>query len=443
MIKDFKKRKLQAGLVGLLSLSAMTSGFAAPLDPNLNQLSQFLLNLGSYIGYDLTQPGPTPPVSNLADGTTLKQFQQNAVQLYLGTILMKPIIDTQSPLASALNQFANMIFKNGVFSTPSTGQQSSTDSSGVTVNNLIDQTPYQNDPVEQSIMNTLTTPDYSYCKMITSCPQTTASNQGTDLASRCCGTPGRAQYQIGVNVVGNFPQTTDVFDAVAPSVLNQLNGNTLINPLMYGTTSNNTNNSDSNGASSSQQSTIGLQANTQAQEAENFIRYVTGSVAPTPKTKADVYDKLQKQATTVPNKPTAAQIEQMAAAQSALSTYLAALRVSAAQASVGVSNLYYILSKRMSQTPSSGTVTSQALSEYTMATRRLYDPVTKSGPWLDQINNASPATVQKEIAVLLSEINYQLYLTRQQQERLLLTNTVMLFQLSHLVEPTPLQPPTQ
>lgn len=49
------------------------------------------------------------------------------------------------------------------------------------------------------------------------------------------------------------------------------------------------------------------------------------------------------------------------------------------------------------------------------------------------INTASPATVEKEMALLLAEINYQLYQMRQQQEKIILTNSIFL--LNNLTEP--------
>ena len=55
--------------------------------------------------------------------------------------------------------------------------------------------------------------------------------------------------------------------------------------------------------------------------------------------------------------------------------------------------------------------------------------------WVQKINTASSATVQKEIAILLSEINYQLYLDRQIQERMLLTNSVSLLQATKASQP--------
>ena len=98
--------------------------------------------------------------------------------------------------------------------------------------------------------------------------------------------------------------------------------------------------------------------------------------------------------------------------------------------------------------------TSQALNEFNMATYRLFAPsnTNNSGmtggsatsnstsPWQDMINTASTPVIQKETALLLAEINYQLYLMRQQQEKLLLTNSLLL--VGNLVPPT-LQEPEQ
>lgn len=432
MIRDLKNGII---IMGAMTFSGLSSSYAAP-SATMEQLPQFVLNLGSYFGYDLNNP-PAPPPIKMSDEKSAADNQKMAVELYLGTILDTSIVDpnSKSPLASFINQKINAIFKNGVFNTPSSAQQPTT---GVSVSKLLDQTPFQSDPVDQTILNALTTPDYSYCSQVPQSTNVIDSNAGTNLASRCWSTPSRAQYRIGINVMGTLPAPTDLFNAVDPSVLTQLNSNTLINPLLYATSQSENPSGASSGLATT---TVGLQAANQAQEAENFIRYVTGSVAPSPQTKATTYQTLYNQAIypSLSSPATQAEIERMTTAQGTLSSYLANLRVFAAQTSVGVGNLYYILSKRMSQTPGSGTATSQALNEYTMATRRLYDPAAKNLQWTDQINSASPAAVQKEIAVLLSEINYQLYLTRQQQERLLLTNTVMLFQLGHLVAPPPIQ----
>jgi intracellular multiplication protein IcmX len=121
-----------------------------------------------------------------------------------------------------------------------------------------------------------------------------------------------------------------------------------------------------------------------------------------------------------------------ASAKKDLMTYLLKLRVYAAQNSVPISNLAYMMEKRMPQTPKTSDVTttsttSEAFNEYVMATWRLFSPGAKE-QWISQIDKASSATVQKEIAILLAEISYQMYLTRRDQERLLLTNSMFLLQ---------------
>ena len=76
-----------------------------------------------------------------------------------------------------------------------------------------------------------------------------------------------------------------------------------------------------------------------------------------------------------------------------------------------------------------------------MASWRLYNPDssdnTGNRQWLTQINKGSAASVQKEIAVLLSENNYQLYLSRQLQERMLTLQSIQLLQTTRATKPNP------
>ncbi len=131
---------------------------------------------------------------------------------------------------------------------------------------------------------------------------------------------------------------------------------------------------------------------------------------------------------------------QQAQAQGTLNTYFTNLRIYAAQSSVGLSNLYFILSQTLTADPTGkdNNVSSQAMNEFNMATWRLFNPNnnTANKQWIEGINNASPGTVQKEIAVLLAEMNYQMYLDRQIQERILLTQSVMLMQNTRASQPT-------
>ena len=173
----------------------------------------------------------------------------------------------------------------------------------------------------------------------------------------------------------------------------------------------------------------GLIGKSQVEQAANFIRYASGIVSPTTSISRNTYNALLTQ-TLEKKDETAAQRSAREDALASLTTYLTQVRVYAAQSSVAISNLYYILSKRLPQDNQQLNGSSQAVSELEMATRRLYKPNLKANEkqWIDSINSASPTTVQKEMALLLAEINYQLYLNRQQEERLLLTNSILLIQ---------------
>ena len=237
------------------------------------------------------------------------------------------------------------------------------------------------------------------------------------------------------NVLGNLPSTYQFYTGeYNQQFLGQLNGNTLIAPLLYSTTTPSTNNTSSSPQSLG--TNVGLPAQSQVQEAANFIRYAAGDVTPGSLPALKDYSTLYNQAMNPQNNiPLDVQMK----AQATLASYFTKLRSYAALTSVAYSNLYYVLSKRLPQNTSSSdssTATSQALNEFTMATWRLYTPGGNTNAnWLNQINQAPPATVEKEMVTLLAEINYQLYLTRQQQERLLLTNTMLLLVNAKLSKP--------
>lgn len=390
---------------------------------NSQNMVQYLLHLGGFLGYDLTKD---PQANNNTISQTL--FDAQATQLlqsylfttFLGSIPvntfsqnLSQFLPTNLPDASILNAFANTTFANPPYNSPST-------QGGVAVTQLVDQQTFQKDPVSQGILNILATPDSSYCM----------SYDGSTWTPNCS-----LLYQSKVmsNVIGTLPSTYAYYTYdYNQKFISQLNSNTLMSPLLYSTQSDAANTTSS--GNPNPQNT-GLSAQNQAQQAANFIRYVTGTVAPTTLPKLRDYDTVYSQATNTDGSVT--QLQKMQA-QARLTAYFTSLRIYAAQTSVGLSNLYYILSKRMPQNPSnSGNPTSQAKSEFTMATWRLYNPdLSPNKQWITQINNASPATVQKEIATLLAEINYQMYLSRQQEERLLLTNSLMLIQNTKASQPT-------
>lgn len=445
----FKLNHVLKGILLVASASTCaetTNGQAATND--LSSLTTYLQNLGQYFGYDLTEycttGGSCSPRNNGnnggggSGGYSNALFNQNdtyAVELnlfnsYLGALIgggnssnsqssnpnPNPIVPTSSSNSySIVDSLAGQTYLSPPYST------SSTDT--ISVSTLIDQQTYQADPVSQAVLNILSTPNYTYC-------------QNTNAQTYSANCPYLFREYIMANVIGTLPGTQTIFSAdYNQHLVGQLNSDSLISPLLYSTTAL-PNSSYSAGTNGKQNA--GLTAQTQEQQAANFIRYVTSATNPVSLLTRSNYDNLVAIAENYTNNGTVTPQQQISA-KNRLNNYLTKLRTYAAQSSVPIGNLYYILSKRMPQKPVSGTgsPSSQALNEFVMASWRLYNPNAQSGSsssnqqqWLTQINQGSAASVQKEIAILLAEINYQLYLTRQQQERMLLTQSM------HLLEAT-------
>jgi len=399
---------------------AMADDPSNPFAPGdgLKVLTQDLVNLGAYLGYTITKPASTTPSSVLLNSSTTQLAQTYLYYTMLGALPVNAFSEAleqfvpQSSDYSFTNKLANTTFPNY---SNATSQQGS-----ISVNSMMDQKTYQPDPVNQAVLNILGTPDYTFCM---------TSTQATELKTDC---PFMPEAQVIGNVIGPLPGPEAFFSYdYTQTFLSQLNSNTLIGPLLFsnpGTAS-----STSSSAPSSQSEGLIAPPDNQMQQADNFIRYASGSVVPVTLPKWADYDSLFTAANT-PGTDAQGIIAQKQA-ETILGTYLAGLRVYAAQKSVGISNLYYIMSKRMPQkpVPSQPNPTSQAMSEFNMASWRLFKPDSaaagnKNSQWITDINTASPATVQKEIVTLLAEINYQLYLTRQQEERILLTNSMLLLQ---------------
>lgn len=426
----------------------LTSALSAPVyaddpDPavgqistNTSNLATYLLNLGAYLGYNLTQQAPNVPSPLLSStctqlfgspsacsgtgGGSQLPFFTAALDVLLGSMPVNPLFSQFVPSSNATYSAINA-FANATYPSYSSATSSQSSNSTVSANSSIDQPTYQQDPVSQAVLNILGTPDYTYCMNYSGTQWTGGDSSSSSNYPQC---KYLYQYQVMNNVVGALPNTDQLVSySYNQQFLSQLNGNNLIGPLLYSTT--NTTSSTSSSPQTVQNN--GLNAQTQVQQAANFIRYASGSVIPVSLPQLKDYNTFYTQATNATNNiPLATQLQ----AQTTLTQYLAKLRVFAAQSSVAYSNLYSIFSKRLPQntngTGNAGT-TSEALNEFTMATWRLYTPGgTPNNNWLEQINKAPSATVQKEMVTLLAEINYQLYLGRQQQERLLLTETMLL-----------------
>lgn len=98
--------------------------------------------------------------------------------------------------------------------------------------------------------------------------------------------------------------------------------------------------------------------------------------------------------------------------------YVVTVRNYAAQMSVGLSNFDHMIARRIPN-PSMENPRSQLQIEHNLATRRM------AGDWHDKMEKASPLAVQREMVFLLAELNYQLYLQRVMQERMLATMSMV------------------
>ncbi len=409
----------------------ITNQYNQQMNTNMQTLTKYLQYLGGYLGYDLTV-SPTANnqvISQQLLKMTTTQLAETYIYVYSTFFGAFPIavlngvaaqiLPTSAPGANLVNNtLANATFKYQQYNSTSSSQQGK-----VSVNESIDQQTFQQDPVSQSVLNILGTPDSTYCMSF---------NQDS-WNSNC-----NFLYNnlVTSNVIGPLPNSSQFFSYdYNQQLIGQLNVNSLLGTLQYSTENTNQN----TGSPTPNSQNPGLTAQNQAQQAANFIRYASGSVAPAPLPQLSAYENLYNQANPVAGS-NVTQIQQKNA-QNTLNTYLANLRIYAAQSSVGVSNLYYLLSKRLPQNQSgtnNSLLTSQAMSEFNMASWRLFNAadMTQNKQWINQLNNASPATVEKEIATLLAEINYQMYLDRQIQERILLTNSIMLIQNTRSGQPS-------
>lgn len=382
------------------------------INSSIQQLTKYFVNLGLYLGYPVQNaPQNGGGASGLLNQSLAQSLQSYALTTTMGATPVNAVsqalslfVPSSDQALAFFNSYANLVYN-----------QSNQGSNGkVFISPLIDQQTYQQDPVSQAVLNILTTPDFSFC----------IKSNGTDVNSNCSFKYGGLVSQ---NVTGTIPLTPDffTFDTVQP-FLSELNSNSLLAPLTYNDSGSNT----QSGASPTSQQNKGLVGESQLSAAANFIKFATGAAVPLNLASESDYSTLYTTAFPSDSNTSITEVQKVTA-QNTLANYLSSVKMYAAQTSIAASNVYYIFGKRLIQQQGTGDnapQTSQAANEYRMATWRLFDPEQSQNneQWISKIATSSPATVQKEIAILLSEINYQLYLNRQQQERLLLTNSIML-----------------
>lgn len=419
--------------LALLSCFAffLTQSFAAEYNSNPDlgdnagedSTAKYLKSLGGYLGYDLTQDVALPDtmLNYTLNVIAASSTGQNILYAMLRAIPINAAFATfftGTPYDNFNSQTANTLFQGY-------GGNTSSTSNSISATDQFDQQTWQNDPVSQAVLNMVATPD------LNACPE----NKSGSSESSCL-----SSYQVMLTALssvldddGELPGEDQYmnYSTNTSKFISQLNSDNLLAPMIYST----------NNASKD-----GFPSGSQLQQAQAFIRYATEGVLPLPTMSPTDYGKLRALAypptDSSGNVSPNVDIENMNNAKIALASYLLNLRVYAAKSSVAIGNLYGMLAKRMAQNVPDGNggnaSTSQAVNELHMATWRLYNPATKeaSDQWAQQINSAAPSTIQKEMAILLSEINYQLYLNRQQQERLLLTNSMILMQLLSLGKPS-------
>ncbi|MCX7115415.1 MAG: hypothetical protein NTW08_05875 [Gammaproteobacteria bacterium] len=382
-------------------------------------ITENIQSLVANAGYSVT-PLPSPISQALLDMATIVAPESNLLSSQLGAITVVAlnnnpssstgvpynIVPSSSVLASYnyLNASLNAAF---TAKGAQVGSNPNPPNINPAQNAQIDQLPYQGDPTSQTLFNMLSTPPtYHNCPANgnTCLPLAVGQCSTATLPSGATACPSaNAQVSLLSNAIPLPPTTTAFYDSLQNgvfSVIPEVNLNILLAPLVI---------SPSDPASAVAQGAVSVQ------QANSFIRYVTGTMIPA----------------ALPNMVTIKNggYSGSASQQAALQTYIASYRTYVAQMSVALSNFYYLLSKRLPQSGANGT--SQALNEYNMATWRLTpapgSPAGSTPAWINAINApASAATVQKEMAILLAEMNYQLYLNRQDQERLLSTISVLL-----------------
>lgn len=393
---------LSTGLFFSLPTYAQYSENTTVTPENTSMLTTYVKNFGAWAGYPLDTT--VTPVFRLLDYTlSLAQTGQQTLNVFFAARLLNPSYKqfTTNSNYSSFNAQANTLFTN--YKSPST--------KNVSIVENFDQKTYQDDPVNQMLVNILKTANTDTC-------------YDTDDS---CMSKNKVMYTVLQDIMDvstsdgsvKFPTETSYFNQDHISkYLNQLNPANLIGPLQY---------SEENDSSST-----AVPSGNQELQAMNYIRNVTGAVLPPDFMPASDYTSLWQTAQKeITSSTTPEDIDAIKTARKDLMSYLLKPRVYASQSALVYSNFVNSMMQRMPQkvTSSDGatsTTTSQAFNEFIMATWRINSPGIPSGKqWVDQINNASAATTQKEMAIILSELNYQMHLNNQLLERILLTNSVI------------------
>ena len=403
----------------LLGFSVFTYAASSSTDGTSNSgsgsMAAYFTAYAKYIGINITTnnngPGVIPPTTPSMPSVT----STTALALWL-----------VAPMANALVEQAQadaLLWPN--FTT-------STNGTGVSVNDLLDvggtgQTyqatstlGYGDTPVRQLVLNILGRAGEDYQQINNNCSTSNQTSFG------CQPVINRVIGAI-TNVAGSDYKMSTLLQPLS-GVADQLNANSLLEPLAYQSPASGSSTSSSTGSNSSDDT--GLQSSNSGSTAQNFIRYLSyESVNPLVLTSAEegiLMNWLSDVDSTVSNCT-------VQNSRTKLSQYLIDLRHYAAQMSVGMGNLVNMLARRMPNSnnqDANGNAQSAVQAEYNMATRRIFNPneVDKATAWQKNIQSASLLELMRQMNYLLADMNYQMYLNRMQQERLLLTLSTLQLQ---------------
>lgn len=353
----------------------------------IEELIKNFKNFSTYFAIDVeTEYGPNTVLPlNTFDIATIKNFAKGFA---FNTIFINPVL--------------GIAFQN--FSSPG---------SVISANPTIDQTmpgtgTFAPTPTMQMILNNFTTPrDPKNCYD----------------ANKCL---ARENVQLGYSGfawLNQNPASATPDKLIDMNTLQQLTADSLVGPLKYNTEMP----GGGTGSPTGQQSGAPLTAQNQAQLAQNFIRNVTYQSQPIPMPRIQTFRDMLIQ---IQDK--AAEGAEKQGALETLVNFASELRSYAAQMSVGTSNLNWIMAQRM---PNPATQNlSQAQIDYQNATHRLFDINKNKSTWYDEMEKATPLTVQRQMVYLLAEMNLQLYYLRQSQERMLMTMSAFQIQYANVLK---------
>lgn len=397
-------------------------------------LTKHLDNLGGYLGFIIANSPPNLQNSQSTYNSSLLNLQQTQTnqnnlisQLFSSTIINSTFntFFSGSPYQT-LNSLSNTSFTQNNFTISKVDYTSGLSTPLNPVNqlllNILSVTPdefcYAQQPSNSALYNWNANCPYPYTSSFYIAHELGMDIDGNSLVPANSGSTYNALSTFSDSISPSvlYPVSSSGQSSQNPnlSILNQVDASLLTSPLIYAKDS----------ASTAQ---AGLIPTNQLQAAQTVARFLSGLTHPR------IMASSNNLITLMDNVRSATDIKTQLTNFRSFGNFLLDVRTYSARASVALNNIYNILGKRIPNQSDNNSSSSQALNEFTMASYRLYTPPSTGGAsssttsnWQNMINNASPATVQKETAILLAEINYQLYLMRQQQEQILLTQSVAL-----------------